>query len=396
MVFINDSPFYAPYVCSDPLIYANFLAANWLPLCFTAIVLSIIVVGFVYMLGRIIGLPNIENYVKMEFFEIAFTFLILLFAGLFSIGLCSFPVETLLSQAAINALYDNSPPARVTLLQTVDQYLLYVRRIHSQFMMLFSFSQLIGGMTDVNWASAPGGVGISLTPLAGLSQQVNTLSNLSNVVITMYLLHLVLMKVIHYSYYAFFNFILPLGLFFRCFQPTRKYGGALIALSFGFNFIYPVLLLVNAQMVFNFNMYEGILIELGRLGLVISVHLLIIGFAGVILAALFSFFLIGTTNLFGGDGIISVFSNIAEGVFLGQYDVSFDWDNLISSKTAANAILFLLGIPMLQSIIKVLVSLMIIDVVFQTINFVIVVVAVRNLTKLFGEEIDISLLTRMV
>ncbi|MEM4554391.1 MAG: hypothetical protein QXT25_00890 [Candidatus Anstonellaceae archaeon] len=45
-----------------------------------------------------------------------------------------------------------------------------------------------------------------------------------------------------------FNLLIPLGLFFRCFKPTRQGGGALIAIGFGFYTVYPLVILAGIKL----------------------------------------------------------------------------------------------------------------------------------------------------
>jgi hypothetical protein len=45
-----------------------------------------------------------------------------------------------------------------------------------------------------------------------------------------------------------FTLIIPAGLFFRCFKPTRGAGGALIAIGFGFYTAYPLVIVATANL----------------------------------------------------------------------------------------------------------------------------------------------------
>ena len=52
---------------------------------------------------------------------------------------------------------------------------------------------------------------------------------------------------------AAFAFLIPLGLFFRCFKTSRGAGGALIAIGFGFYTAYPVMIVANANLLHGSN-----------------------------------------------------------------------------------------------------------------------------------------------
>ncbi len=48
-----------------------------------------------------------------------------------------------------------------------------------------------------------------------------------------------------------FSLIIPVGLFFRCFKPTRAAGGALIAIGFGFYTAYPLVIVATTNLLVN-------------------------------------------------------------------------------------------------------------------------------------------------
>ena len=52
---------------------------------------------------------------------------------------------------------------------------------------------------------------------------------------------------------AAFAFIVPLGLFFRCFKTSRGAGGALIAIGFGFYTAYPLMIVANENLLHGSN-----------------------------------------------------------------------------------------------------------------------------------------------
>jgi hypothetical protein len=53
--------------------------------------------------------------------------------------------------------------------------------------------------------------------------------------------------------YSAFQFILPLGLFLRCFKVSRRAGGALIAIGFGFYTVYPAVIVADQNLLHGSN-----------------------------------------------------------------------------------------------------------------------------------------------
>lgn len=369
---------------------------QWLFVGFAAIMLSFFVMLVVYAIGKLADVQNIESYLRMELWEAFFSFVILAttFAGVKF--LCTLPPSIFLSTESLERLYGaGRVPADINIFDVITEYLLFVRALHSDALILFGFAQMITNFIDINWQSSAGGIGIQLTPLGGFSQQMQTVNHIITIFMNAYALHLVLFRVIAYSSHAFFNYLLPMGLFFRCLQPTRKFGGALIGLALGFNFVYPVLLLLNAKMLVEFSGYESLLYQYGKLSGLLFIYfvlfnifspiLMLIGFVGA------TFYML--SHLFTNFGISNIFTSLSVAI-MDHMLVGIESSDPLSLTNFFGWLLFPLKI--ISFMINIVGALVLLDVVFQTINFLIVVAAVKNFTKLFGEEMDISLLTRMV
>ena len=362
----------------------------WFTMGFLALSFSMLIIAVIYFIGRLTDMQNVESYLKMELVETFFTAIILLTIVIGVQLICTFPSDIFLNDKALDILFLDDYHQNPNVFEVVNKYLLFIRSLHSNGMLLFGMAQIVTSITDVNWRSSAGGIGISLNPASGFAHQMSAGNNLITVYMNLYMVHLVLIRVITYSSYAFFNYLLPLGIFFRCFQPTRKFGGSLIGITIAFTLVYPMLLLFNAKMLFEYSGFEGVVVSMAEA----SSALFGISVAVTALPAALVYGVMGYgigevlwDAATSGNNLKTVMNTylaaISSGTFSPSSGVSFESFSMLFFSIFSN-------------LMKIIGGMIMIDVIFQTINFLIVVAAVKNITQLLGQEMDISMLTRMV
>ncbi len=175
---------------------------------------------------------------------------------------------------------------------------------------------------------------------------------------------------------AFLKYYLPLGVFLRSFTPTRRIGGTLIGVSVAFLLVFPMLSLVTYGMLYQKcqgNSACGPLVTFRSM-----------------LAQYF-----GDTS-FGGfqENFKSFFSSNftdVSGSILGIMGGLFTGLGTFLEKLLGGTMLLLIIFP--ASAVS---WAFVVGFVVPTFNVIIFTQAARGLSRTFGEEVDISSLTRMI
>jgi hypothetical protein len=175
-----------------------------------------------------------------------------------------------------------------------------------------------------------------------------------------------------FATFAMIKYYLPLGILLRCFAPTRRIGGTLIGLVLGLVLVFPSLIVVNGIFVNSF--FEttnpfGLNEPFEFLGTILTAGM------GSMWSEMWGSFSGSLGNSYGGFTPLSLFQipigilSTFIGLFAGFYAFLFIW-------AAGQA--FLIGL------------------FFPALNTLLLVTTIRYLSKAFGEELDVTNLTRMI
>jgi hypothetical protein len=190
-----------------------------------------------YLISKVFQVPEWEAYLSIELSNLTGSFLVLLFViGLFGVGdIFSIMVTGTAASAPQAALaFMTQTIADSTLEGMYDIF-----RIQTCTSMLNIFSRRIGEAVLTNvFKVFPGiDVFVSITNVLGYGL-VSIYGSVQA--------QIALLKLID----AFMlNFFLPAGLILRFFPPTRDAGSFLIALAFAFQFVFPLVYIINAEVV---------------------------------------------------------------------------------------------------------------------------------------------------
>jgi hypothetical protein len=187
-----------------------------------------------YLVSRVFQVPEWEAYLNIELSNLAGSFLLFIFVlGLFGVGtLFSLMIVGKESPAKAAIAFLTDPVAKNVLEGMYDLF-----RIQTCASMLSVFSRRIGEAVLTNvFKVFPGmDVFVNITNVLGYG----LVAIYGSIQAQLTLMHLVDATMV--------PFFLPAGLILRFFPPTRDAGSFLIAFAFAFQFVFPLIYMINAQ-----------------------------------------------------------------------------------------------------------------------------------------------------
>ena len=165
--------------------------------------------------------------------------------------------------------------------------------------------------------------------------------------------------------FAALFYLYPFGVFFRAFEPTRLFGGTLIGLSLSFFLFYPVILVFNDYIVRGPTGTEGFLAPVQQ-------------------------------ELEQAIDEAELKSNPASGQLPVTDKDSVETGGPALSDPATRDTLVENVSYGLLFLLRPLLLYFIAAVVLPIINFIVLVEITRGITRLFGEEVDVTNITRMI
>ncbi len=208
---------------------------DWFGLAVLALLASVFMLLVFYIMAAILRNENALMFIKCEFFEIFSTFFILSTFALVTSSLCTINV---------GSFFPNSENSDLTMYSVTMKYYYMVENkfetwMHMQYVINFYIDQ----MASVTPYSKPLGVGLVATPMAGFASPIKSfLYNVFVVMAIAYVINEAQKYVFIFATYGFLKYFLPIGIFLRAFTPTRRIGGSLIAISLSFTLFLPLIM----------------------------------------------------------------------------------------------------------------------------------------------------------
>ena len=227
--------------------------AGWQSALAAALVASAMLLTFIYILGVLLRNQNTINFVKFELHE--------LFMSAILVGLIISAVSVM-SSLKVGFIIPHAEPTTTShvdvnsgLYNATQQYYIDTGSMITGWMTTdYLFGIWIDNLASTTPYSRPLGVGIVAAPLAGFASPLKQiLYNVNTALSIAYIINTAQRIVFEFSVYGFLNFYFPLGIILRSFTPTRRVGGALIAVGLGFLFILPFVTIINSQIVMTAN-----------------------------------------------------------------------------------------------------------------------------------------------
>lgn len=339
-------------ICPSP--EASFFIPDWQVYVAAAFSASAAILAFLYIFYRFFGNETGKATIKLEIFELFTTMFIIIVVIMLINSACVVPMGSLISppETAEMNLFD----AAAFVLDDFSDSLIIVSSILHTLYIPMDF------ITTTTLTQRPLGMGTELQPTAGFGAVLRPIfvSGLQALTVAFIVVRAQLI-ILDFLSFAMIKYYLPIGILMRSFAPTRRIGGTLIGLVLGMVLVYPYLIVLNGYMVFPMDPFQ------------IDQYTSSIGtLVGAAWEPLGDF---QTQSLSLAGGVLTVFS-LLKTVIGGIFGTIFGIYLALMMRTVAVG--FLIGI------------------FFPALNMLILVTTVRYLTKAFGEEIDISNLSRMI
>ncbi|MDD5022819.1 MAG: hypothetical protein PHU63_01495 [Candidatus ainarchaeum sp.] len=356
---------------------ANHMCSNaafeWQSLIAAALFASVMVLVFFYLFAILFRNDKVIAWVKMEIYELISTALIVLALVIIIQGLCSFNVGWILSNFQAEQI--SSQFSSSTNIYTVSStYFHSVGDRLEKWMCLGMIGGVVADLGSANFNVHPMGQGFATSPMSGFFAPLKLLVNNAMIAMTItFVINEAMLAIMKYSLIAFPKYFLPLGIFFRAFEPTRRFGGTIIALSISMLVIYPIIITLS--------FYVS---EVGVGGWFSFSQLFLLNMSGVITSAsdIFSaigkFFIslvtLGVSGVLGSPidlivalakTVLTVFGEFFGFIFFGIGGIVMWWAALVGF-------------------------------ILPAFNTIILVYSMRSLGKTLGEPIDITSLTRVI
>ncbi len=319
--------------------------ANWKTWSIIGLFISTGIISLVYMFGKISENAALLNRARTDFVQVIATSVLLLLFYSFLTAACNLDLR----QFGVNAN---------TMFDAAKLYFEFARD-----KALFSYNEavnsimLVSGLSSmfVNTQTLPAGFVISLSiadnPFVGFQVVLGALQFITNLTMLQVAIATGYLDIFTVIEQHLLNFLLPTGVILRCFTPTREFGGVLIAVAIGLFIFYPLMFALSYSLIQD----KGIpqLEESGWFATIIGVGA---SFAAFSILPFMVLILIPIELAFVGE--------------IGA--------NAISSAIGAAG----------SSLLPVF--------ILPAINWIVIVAFVRNLSRILGEEVDISSLSRLI
>lgn len=345
----------------------------WAALAGLALVVSSIILAFLYMWATLFRDKNLNAYVKQELYELVVSgvLVVIIYSMIGAIGEVTvgtfLPVDLLPEDVAVTTtLYE----ATAKYYERIDQ------DMAGWLNMNYAINVYVDQVASVTPYARPLGVGLVASPMAGLASPIKQLLyNMSVALSIAFIINFAQLSVYIFSLQAFMKYYLPLGILLRCFTPTRRLGGTLIGVAVAFLFIMPGLTTVT------YSMFYHVAPDGSSSGPLITFNTVMWEYAEDMMAAddspVASFY--GDNLSESGGGIIDMMSG------------GFGAIGRLFTDLIGGFFLMLLLLPMATVSLAFAVGF-----VMPAFNIMVFTQAAKSLSKSFGEEVDITALTRMI
>lgn len=205
--------------------------------------IAFLLASLYFMASEIIRIPELRAAAKTDFYQ-ALATLVMAASLVWGVQMAC---------GAFDPTMLGLPPADMDIYEYAFSYLTWLNaQIYYAYGQAFIVNWQISFYNSFMMGNSPGGIGVNMSPMAGLSSAAGGMNMLMNAVVVAWITNLAQMEILKYIALISFNVFLPLGLVFRCFKPTRGFGGGLMGLAIGLFIFYPLLIDLNAVAVRNY------------------------------------------------------------------------------------------------------------------------------------------------
>lgn len=319
--------------------------SQWIVLSVIAIFISLAILIIIYFTGKLTQNVKANVWVKAELYQLIMTAIIVVMLGTMANSMCLINPNHILPPR-VGGYEDNMFSQAANYLQSLRTKSYVTLLVTTLVAWVIGFA----GSFTINYLV------ISASPLSGLNGITTVLSTGQTMLFTTMALIVVQEVLLHYAMTAMIGIYLPLGIFLRCFEPTRKFGGTLLALAIGLSIFYPIILTFNDI----------------AIGGTANNNIFILSIKHVIEPI--------TIIIKSPQTLIGNYEGLKTASYLAAW-----------SKAIIRTVFLLVSI-----VIYLITQVILGGVLLPIFNFAILATIVKELSRTLGSEIDISNLTRMV
>jgi len=345
---------------------------DWAGLCGIALSVSAVLLAFIYVWATLFRNIQLISYVKQELYELAISgiLVVLLFSAVGAMG--NITLGTFLPDDMI----PRGVSADANIYNASAMYYEQVDKDMSGWLELnYILNIYVDQTASVTPYARPLGVGLVASPMTGFAAPLKQLFYNMSVALSMaFIINQAQLVIYIFSLNAFLNFYLPLGMFLRCFMPTRALGGTLIGVAVSFLFVFPVLSVAA------YGMFYG-----AGGGPLVTFNTMIASYFGDVRSDIYATF----DNFFSKNYASA--TTDSEGNSIDLVSGALGGIGIIFQSVIGGSFITLMMFPI--SIISWAFAL---GFIIPAFNALIFTQAAKQLSKTFGEEVDISSLTRMI
>lgn len=233
----------------------------WFPLAVGALITSSVILAFLYIWSVLFRNQSLTSYVKLEIYEVFVSAIIAILVFSLLSAADEISISTVLpadflpedpTDAEGNPLMDVED---LNIYEATEQFYVEVDKDMAAWLQLnYVLNIYTDSFASVTPYSRPLGLGIVASPLAGLASPLKQmLYNMTVGLAVAFIINYAQLYTFIFFTAAFLNYYMPVGIFLRCFTPTRRIGGALIGIGLTFLFIYPAISTLNYGVFYNNN-----------------------------------------------------------------------------------------------------------------------------------------------
>jgi len=352
-----------------------------------ALATSAVILAFIYVWGSLFRNNQLLAYVKSELYEVMVTAIMIpmIYIAVGAMGVLTVGsiIPDALTPDSSSWIYSGTSISTESTTLIYDAAAHYYQRVENDMAgwleMNYIMNMYVDQVASITPYARPLGVGLVASPLAGLASPIKQLLYNATVALSIaFIINHAQLIVYVFAVQAFLKYYLPMGVFLRAFTPTRRIGGTLIGVALTFLFIFPALSTISYTMFYT--KAGGPLITFrGMLGAYIGD-----GCDpdsdpdGICFTGHFKKFY---ANNF--SGLSNSLTGFVTGVFGGI--------GSLLQGMVGNMMLMLIVFP-----VSLIAWAFAIGFIMPAINLIVFTQAAKVLSKSFGDEVDISSLTRLI
>ena len=363
------------------------LFTHWVTLSFIAILMAVGFDVLLYFRNHFLGRQSAIAEFKYDLNEKFITFALVLLTFWLVQSICALNPQFLVA----NANPAMAVGSGTNIFQVALEYCLMVRNLALEaYKLLLPINTSIMKNYTIIWNQRPAGFGVVNQPLSGVSHILFVTSTVSSPLILAILSMGTLYLLTRYILLTMLPFIYPIGVLLRCIAVTRKFGGMLMALAIGLTIGLPMMFTFNALLL-------GGYLDPAMGGLVANLQ----ADSPVYVTPSTTATATPTPppvrplgNTYGQQIVDSLPELGPQGA-----PVTTEQANAITSSspiklepgTVVGVFMWLIF-----PIVQIIVTLFIAAILFPTLDFLLLVTFIKELSRFLGDEVDISKLTQLI